>query len=398
MIYHRRASVGLAAAAVVVGFVACDEAEHATAPRVGPRLSVEEPFPATVRPTVDQEFDRLAREEIPGFGGFYFDQDLNPVVFLTDPERRAEADRWVSGVQQALVAPSREMVVRKADFNFTQLSQWRAQLRQLFTRDGVFSLDIDETENKVRIGVVDSATVEWVDVESAAMGIPANAVFAQVHARPAPRLTLRQWVRPVDGGYQIENESGAVCTMGFNAVRSGENVFVTASHCSRLWYSNPDNSLESQPTDNSSSYAIGREVADLPCAGPSFCRWSDAAVFEYNGGVEFQRGYIARTVNTAYGQDGSVTVNASEPRLKITGTNPYGPYVGWRVDKVGRTSGWTRGTLLQSCVDLQSPAGPDFGCQMVADLWSRPGDSGSPIFKITRRGIPYDNVVLFGVL
>ncbi len=140
MRHSRRTVVRLAAAGVVAVVVGCDQREHSTAPELGPDLAVDAPKPQMYSPTIDDEFDRLAKEEIPGFGGLYFDEDLNPVIYLTDPNRRTDAERWVEEVQTALGSTGRTLVVRKADYYFSQLCRWRDMVSSVMTRDGVFSL------------------------------------------------------------------------------------------------------------------------------------------------------------------------------------------------------------------------------------------------------------------
>lgn len=202
----------------------------------------------------------------------------------------------------------------------------------------------------------------------------------------------------MDAGFQIRNASGWICTLGFNALHNGQSVFVTASHCSQSAYSNPDNSNEFQPTTGSQNDLLGHEFDDRPfynCDGSgSPCRWSDAAGFVYDGGVASEVGFIARTTSVGQGQRGSLVIDGGNPRFKIT-TKAQAEYVGWNVYKVGRTSGWTKGPITQTCVNIDP-----FRCQTVALLWSEGGDSGSPIFNISRRRVPPDPdwVILYGVL
>lgn len=58
--------------------------------------------------------------------------------------------------------------------------------------------------------------------------------------------------------------------------------------------------------------------------------------------------------------------------------------VGTSVDKIGKVSGWTRGRVTATCVDLYGDYNEEgeskyLDCQWVADLYSVPGDSGGPM-------------------
>lgn len=63
------------------------------------------------------------------------------------------------------------------------------------------------------------------------------------------------------------------------------------------------------------------------------------------------------------------------------------PYMGEIVEKVGQTTGWTRGDVTHTCVDETTSFGgnPVMGllCQARADFYTESGDSGSPVFTFT---------------
>ena len=62
------------------------------------------------------------------------------------------------------------------------------------------------------------------------------------------------------------------------------------------------------------------------------------------------------------------------------------------VDKVGRSTGWTRGEVTATCVSRDHGYAVKV-CQIRADYHSAGGDSGSPVFF----KLPGDNVALVGI-
>jgi len=54
-------------------------------------------------------------------------------------------------------------------------------------------------------------------------------------------------------------------------------------------------------------------------------------------------------------------------------------YVGLPTSKVGITTGWTRGTVTRTCINV-SYTGENLVCQNEASYYRQPGDSGAPVF------------------
>jgi len=114
------------------------------------------------------------------------------------------------------------------------------------------------------------------------------------------------------------------------------------------------------------------------------CRWSDAAEFAYD--FDVQIGYIARTMYPAFGTPGSIEINHGNPRFEITSTDEnLSCCFNYDVNKIGQTTGWTDGTITQTCVTWFDAGGlgKDLICMHVTNLHSNEGDSGAPIFRIT---------------
>jgi hypothetical protein len=134
-----------------------------------------------------------------------------------------------------------DLQVREAAYSYLELEAWYEQAwpRALGVEGAVYS-DIAEGTNHLRFGALDAAGVANVTAAVLAAGVPSEA-FVVVETAAIEQLhTLRDKVRPVDGGYQINffdlaspgvRTLSLVCTLGFNVVKDGVNSFITNSHC-----------------------------------------------------------------------------------------------------------------------------------------------------------------------
>jgi hypothetical protein len=131
----------------------------------------------------------------------------------------------------------------------------------------------------------------------------------------------------------------------------------------------------------------------------SLCRASDAAAFAYDAGFNVQVGYIARTLYPGFGSRGSLEINESNPRFEITASEERGFNTDDHVNMIGSTSGWTQGTITQTCVTQFNVAGfgHDLACLTATNLHSEGGDSGAPIFLILGGSYP-SHVLIRGIV
>jgi hypothetical protein len=173
------------------------------------------------------------------------------------------------------------------------------------------------------------------------------------------------------------NFSNFLCTLGFNALRNGQNSFITNSHCTDV-QGGSEGTRYWQPI-KAATNLIGTEVSDPTyfmnsngCPAGRRCRFSDASRAAYAAGISFSLGKIARTTGF-----NSITIDG---RFNITGEGSAS--VGQIVNKVGRTSGWTRGKVTNTCVHV-NVSGTNITqlCQTLVSARVRAGDSGSPVFK-----------------
>jgi hypothetical protein len=357
--------------------------------------------------TLDARFAQIA-ERVPGFGGIFYGEDgaLN-VVMAGDAQVQS-----VGALRQALAGDlaamgidlqAQPVRVVPGDYDFAQLDAKHRAVEGLLSLADVVFTDADEAANRVTIGVINEAAASAVRAQIAMLNLPAAAFRTQIVDPIVPMQGLRDLVRPVAGGLQI-NFPGFLCTLGFN-VRSPNrpNVhgFVTNSHCTNNQFQT-GNTPYWQPSSGVPNSAIGTEAFDAPgmtggaCPAGRICRNSDAAGVQYLPGVDNAFGRIYRTTAR-----NSLTIDAANPMWQIVSERAGNGIVGDEIHKTGRTTGWTWGNISASCTNT-NVGGTSFTlfCQ---DLVTGPtnsvagGDSGSGVWR--RLGTGADNQVeLVGIL
>ena len=336
----------------------------------------------------------LARQ-VPGFGGFFFDAQGTPTIYLKETSRVATAQHALQPFFSVRGLNASALRVLKADYDWTSLERWQGQAstEALALRGAVF-VDADEASNRVRIGIERGTSPAQVSAVIARLGIPASAVVVEETEPIVQVATLQDQIRPVPGGVQI-NFPGFLCSLGFNATRNGQRSFITASHCT-----NTQGGTEAtpywQPTQTIAPTQIATEVDDPTyfrrrsgCPKGRRCRFSDASRAAYASGTASALGSIARTTGP---NNNSLTISGN---FSITAEG--NPVVGQTANKVGRTTGWTRGAITATCVNV-NVSGTNITqlCQTVVSAGVGAGDSGSPVFL--QPNTTSNNVTLLGIL
>ena len=371
------------AAGTLLLAAACSDRTEPTAPNSSPG-SVS--FQPANQGTPDDPI-ALARS-VSGFGGFYLDDQGTPVVYLRNAAERGNAERALGPFFQTQGISASKLRVLPARFEWGQLEGWSLQATpEVLGAPGAVFVDADEATNRVTIGVKPGMQARIQGIV-ARLGIPKEAVVLQETQPVRFAATLRNKVRPVVGGLQINfpgpqpTQFTLICSIGFNATRNGQRSFITASHCS-----NHQGGVEStpyyQPLITSTSPKIATEVSDPAyftgngCPTGFRCRFSDASRAAYTAATTSTLGKIAKTTGP---NNGSVTISGS---LNITAEGNV--TVGQVVGKIGRTSGWTTGKVTMKCANfgVQDEQGNFVGqfCQNEVAAKAGPGDSGSPVFK-----------------
>jgi hypothetical protein len=390
----RLLGLGFAAGAALT-LAACQDDSSPTSPDTGPLSARVQSSQGSDLPSA-AEFAR----QVPGFGGFFLSQDGTPTVYLTRGSSRAPAERLLAGYLKGQGLSTAAVRVAEASYRWQQLERWQAAATvEALAVPGAVFVDNDETSNRVRIGVENVGAVGQVRAAVARLRIPDDALIIE-RADPILQVATLQNVvdRPVRAGVQI-NFPGFLCSVGFNATSGTQKSFITASHCTST-----QGGVEStpywQPLQSTAPTQIATEVADPlyvrngpGCPRGRKCRYSDASRAAYINGANQALGLIAQTSGA---NNGSLTITGSF----TIGSNDCGTTggclaSGTRVNKVGRTTGWTAGNITNTCVNT-GVSGSNIVqlCQTFVSAGVGGGDSGSDVFQV----ISGSNVKLAGVL
>jgi hypothetical protein len=415
----RNAAVSTLAVSALAFAAACTEVaptEPAVLSTDAPSFFAAPKNPAAFRGGLDAQFARIARDN-PGFGGAYYDESGALVVVQTAGARTMSSRLGSDLARIGVDVAAQPVKTAVGQFDFAQLHAVRVQVRQTLGLRGVVYVDTDERANRVRIGVENASARRSVERALGMMGVPSEAVIIS-DAEPIVPLqaTLRDAIRPIPGGVQIWRfippGSGSICTLGFNVRAAGNpNVLglVTNSHCTE------QRGTVTGTEWNQKQFAFPLDPVAVEEFDPPFftnaqnprcpvgrnCRWADAAGGRYvpsltPGGVEFGR--IARPENSSQHSAGSLVIDPANPRFHIVSEEPY-PMGGETVHKVGRTTGWLIGPVIQTCIDtnVSGPGDVTMLCQERVEATPVGGDSGSPVFMRLGTGANPD-VSLIGIL
>jgi hypothetical protein len=343
--------------------------------------------------TLDERFARVD-SVADGFAGMFLARGM--LVIRRKPGRATQADmRAAVETEFGRDIDLSRVSVRfeNTDYGWLELNQWFESLRDLLGMGFAHSLDIAEDRNRIVVWTQPDMPVDAVLREIEARGVPRHAV--EIEARLAAKkaaVTLRDRVRPVWGGLQVRTAIDE-CTLGFLAKDTyGDRHFVTNSHCT-LVEGAPDRVIFYQNSVGTNN-RVGWEVLDpyaFACGdNPTYgCRYSDAALIAIDDSVWWGFGGIARTTSI-----GSITLD-SQNGWSFEITSHGLAIVGMELSKIGRTSGWTTGTVSATCVAVDPGDGFTRLCQDVVTGYATGGDSGSPVIV---PDLVSGTAMLFGVL
>jgi hypothetical protein len=373
-----------------------------------------------VRPE-ESAFARLS-EQSPSSAGFYINSQGRLVIVVRDEGEDASArSTAASFLATGLISDSRArrsgILIKRGKYTFHQLSRWRDIVFDaiLGSVPGVVSLDLDEEANAVTIGLdpVFAADLRTtLPRRLTTMGVDTGAVSFRVH--PPLRATVRSgllnngllarrslpstlWSDADDmiGGLQIEvyvqdrprgPANLGICTLGIVADYGSTRGFITAAHCSKYQWL-----LDQFPVYQSLlPHQVGSEFADpegWSCGflGGNTCRNSDASFYSLDPTITSERGLIARTGSSSGpgGVLGDTVIDVSRPFFIVTDVDQENTTQGQVVQKMGRFSGWTWGTVTHTCEDHAHGDWPIYSvtiCTYEANYTDHAGDSGGPVF------------------
>lgn len=335
----------------------------------------------------DKQMAKLA-EENPGFGGFYTDSEGRAVLLVTKEGNKAQL-----AAEFTPEDGKTEVLTEDVKYNFSRLYEYKVLIRDILSEPGVIYVDLDEKQNKIVVAVDQDKNNRSALISD---GELSNKDVAQLYDIPEDALkiietqpvvdyaNLRSKIRPAPGGMQITKNTGGSCTMGLVVKVGSINGFITNSHCT-----NTKGGVEGtrfyQPTISSGNL-IGTEVRDPQyvsggaCPTGRRCRSSDSALIQFTGnnmGLGHW-GYMAAPPCSDC--NNYITISPTRPRFDMVYNNRNFA-VGDRVQKVGRTTGWTKGTVTNTCVDINASGNTTLLCQASASLGATYGDSGSLVMK-----------------
>ena len=103
---------------------------------------------------------------VPGFGGFFFDQEGRPTAYLQQPAHRSQLEEALSRFLLAEGLDASSLRVLPADFDLLRLDGWFAKAAPVaLSLTGAVYADLDEASNRLRIGA-EPAALEAIRVES----------------------------------------------------------------------------------------------------------------------------------------------------------------------------------------------------------------------------------------
>lgn len=365
---------------------------------------------------IEHEILRL-ESAIPGIGGMYVDGG-DIVVFAPKEATRGAVISALAreGRLMAITPDLRSQLARgeririvPARFALSQLIAWEESLARAFSHfDGFTGIDADEATNQVRIEVADAGKIPAAQQLVATAGVPSDAVAFKVVPKAVMAAGLRGTWRPTGGGITISNTvSGitSICSLGFNATtNTGLNVLVTAGHCAPGQAGlGVTGTTQGQPN---TSYPVGTiqnnpvwNRTDSGCSGYTRCTLADALLVQYTVASTMSKRVAFTSFPGLNEQGGSITVTGWWDNV-VAPTTSY--MIGQTLDKVGQTTGWTKGTLSQTC--LNKPINDGYGTYMVlcadAVTGSRvgQGDSGGPVFIPPPNGQIHNPLYPVGIL
>lgn len=274
----------------------------------------------------------------------------------------------------------------------------RASAEVLALPGAVFA-DFDEVNGRLVFGVENANAIRGIQTALTAIGLSSSTYAIQVTQPIVQLATLRDAFRPTQGGIQI-NFPGFLCTMGFNVDHVGGRSFITNSHCTNT-QGGSEGTQYWQPLSSTEPAVIATEADDptyfstkgknRTCPRGRVCRYSDASRALYDASAASSRGDIARTGAPNTGSLDVVGTFSVTSQDDATTNFPIGTVV----NKVGRTTGWTQGSVTATCVNTNvSGSNITQLCQTIVSAGVGGGDSGSPVFRIT----DVNNVQLVGIL
>jgi len=349
-------------------------------------------------------------KSIPSYTGIRIGPQREVTIALaaaqdSEPARAVAMQVWGS----LFPAEPLQLVIVQSTLTPTELAGAMERMTDVLTLTKTVYLAPDGSCGCVVVGITDAAADADVRAFAQVHGVPPAAVHTVITKPFVRHLDLDSSIRPTRGGLKIESWAGT-CSLGLPVYHTGMAAkgFLTASHCTEGTQGGPHNTWFSQP---GGAWFWGDKVGeenidpslfdargDAHCDSGRLCRKTDVSFQKYDYSILGFVGRISKpsTRCTTAGQRCGIDVSSASDDIRVTavagpvavvGCASTMPVVrGDTIDKVGRTTGWTSGTVLQTCArskvsnDDGSDAGITLLDQVIVSAVSDHGDSGSPAF------------------
>lgn len=128
-------------------------------------------------------------QQIPGFGGVFINDSDQLSIYLTDPAGQKEQavgvfsdSELITNViddlqSQGYSASVEDMEVLQGQYTFNELYNWKSEMNsEVLSMEGIYSIGVDQSRNKVSVGVKDKAVKETVVMELDRLNVSDDAV------------------------------------------------------------------------------------------------------------------------------------------------------------------------------------------------------------------------------
>lgn len=345
--------------------------------------------------------DEILRMEnaVPGLGGMFRDAAGMINIYVPRGSNAGSVKAALARVAPGLGLPQNardqladgsKVKLLDGDYAFSQLVAWeQAVAAKLRPGTGIYGVDADEAANRVRVLVTKDVAPAAVQQLAEAAGVPAAAIVTEVGSPPSLVNSIRGTFRPTAGGVQWATTDGYTtdnCTIGFN-VTTGDLTtgFLSASHCAGgVVGAGQTGGTAYQPTPN---YSVGFirwnptwNSTDPSCGAYTLCVYADVLYVQYTD-PSISSKMVVYTNTTGFNNAGG-SITATGYWRNIAAPLATSPMIGDALDKMGRTTGWTRGTFSASCQDIADTVANSMHLcsDVIINSSAGDGDSGGPIF------------------
>ena len=174
---------------------------------------------------------KAARDNEGGFGGWYFSEDKDTAyVFMKDTSKSGAAETAFNSAYMGQHRPT-NIVVVPGTHSLNEISTWLTQIVvAMATAEIPFSgAGIYHDDNKIKVNLNESASLEDAENARDELGIPASAIEFTITGRGEllGGDDLEDEWRPLVGGIQHQQIfDGIKCTIGFGTERDGEEGII----------------------------------------------------------------------------------------------------------------------------------------------------------------------------